>query len=154
MRPRASACNCSGICSAAARRARRRHRIRLTIAAAKLGAARVTIDSDEDALASARERPVERPGTRRQPNLGRQLGLRDLEEVFDAVLANLTGPQLVRLAEPLAARLEASGVLIAGGVAADEAAEVASALTASDLEIERRVEEDGWVGLALRRTTF
>jgi ribosomal protein L11 methyltransferase len=129
----------------------------LAIAASKLGAARVVaIDNDEDALASARGN-VQLNGLERAVSLNlsdASIGLRDLEEVFDAVLANLTGPQLVRLAEPLAARLEASGVLIAGGVTADEAAEVATALTASDLEIERRVEEDGWVGLALRRTTF
>jgi ribosomal protein L11 methylase PrmA len=73
-------------------------------------------------------------------------GDRDLFDVFDLVLANLTGALVVRAASTLAASIEAAGHMVVGGVTIDEEGEVVAAMSARALRLVRREEEDGWAG--------
>jgi ribosomal protein L11 methyltransferase len=118
----------------------------LAIAAVKLGHAPVVaLDADaaalEATLRNARENGVA---------LGRveQCDLREASPPgADVVVANLTRPLLVRVAELMA---EPAPTLIASGVLDDEADQVARAF--APLRERRRLRRGGWVGLELRLT--
>ena len=122
----------------------------LALAAATLGAARVlAIDNDEDALASAREN-VERNSaggvvTLHLADLG--LGSSPPGDVFDLVLANLTGAVLARLAGQLAAHVGPGGTLITSGYGPDEEQTVARAFSAAGLTFAARAQEEEWLAM-------
>lgn len=124
----------------------------LAIAAARLGASRVTaVDHDPDALTSARENID-------LNDVGGVVELReaDLEHagadglgrfaVFDVALANLTGALIVRAAPILTALIGPDGQIIVSGVTADEEGDVVAAMSACGLRLAERSEEDGWAG--------
>jgi ribosomal protein L11 methyltransferase len=69
------------------------------------------------------------------------------EERFPLVLANLVAAVLVDLAPRLAARLEAGGALIAGGIIGERAGEVAAALETAGLSVVEHRADDEWVTL-------
>jgi ribosomal protein L11 methyltransferase len=118
----------------------------LAIAAAKLGAARVTgIDTDPDAISSARD------------NVGRnsvnvELGVADvasLDGAFDVVVANLTGAWLRRLAARLLA-LSSNGPFVLAGLQTSEKASVLTAFEGAAKVIDD-LEEEGWSALILSK---
>ncbi|HKB13131.1 MAG TPA: 50S ribosomal protein L11 methyltransferase [Vicinamibacterales bacterium] len=122
----------------------------LAIAAARLGAARaIGIDCDADAIRSARE------------NLALNIEARQVSfELLDVaaaplpgadvVTANLTGALLVRSARPLVDAVRSDGTLILSGILASERDDVAAAFGGMRIVWER--EEDGWVGLAVKKS--
>jgi len=120
----------------------------LAIAAARLGAARALgIDSDPDALQSARENLA------LNPDAGHvDFALADLTSAAlpqaDVVTANLTGTLLLRAAAILQRALRPGGSLIVSGLLSEERAGVCAAFGTMSREWE--AEEDGWVGLRLR----
>jgi ribosomal protein L11 methyltransferase len=122
----------------------------LAIAAAMLGAVRsVGLDSDVDAIQSARENLALNPAARGVTML--QLDLtRDPLPTADVVTANLTGALLVRTAPLLGAAVRSGGTLILSGLLVHERDEVYRAFDSMAILWER--EEDGWVGLAVKRT--
>ncbi len=127
----------------------------LAIAAAKLGATHVVaIDVEEDALVSAREN-IETNAVSIVVEARRFDAMRSdsgsLGPGFDVVLANLTGAQLIELAGRLARFVRARGALIVSGVTTGESTSVIDALSLEGFELDRRLDEDDWVGLALRR---
>jgi ribosomal protein L11 methyltransferase len=119
----------------------------LAIAADRLGAARVVgIDSDPDAIQSARENLTLNPAVTRVRFETADLSAMPLPMV-NVVIANLTGALLIRSAPALLAALGAGGTLILGGLLAHERDNVCAAFAAAAVLWEQ--EEDGWVGLAL-----
>lgn len=123
----------------------------LAIAAARLGAERVTaLDDDPDALASAREN-VALNGVEGQVVLrGGDLRSEPLEPA-DIVLANLTGALLARAADALLASVRPGGHLVVSGLMMSEEAAVVSALS-RNATVVKRAAEDEWLALTLRMT--
>jgi len=120
----------------------------LAIAAARLGASRALgIDSDADAIGSARENLALNAGVGRVAFEVADLTSAELPTA-DVVAANLTGTLLVRAAAPLAAAVRPGGTLVLGGLLAHEREHVRSAFAALELFWEK--EEDGWIGFALQ----
>ena len=122
----------------------------LAIAAARLGAARALgIDSDADAIGSARENLALNVGVRHVTFEVADLSSTELPTA-DVLTANLTGTLLVRAAAPLAGAVRPGGTLILGGLLVDERSDVVAAFEKMALLLwESR--EDEWVGLAFER---
>jgi ribosomal protein L11 methyltransferase len=127
----------------------------LAIAADRLGAASALgIDHDQDAVQAARENLALNPTARRVSFAVAELRTTPLPRA-DVVTANLTGALLIETAADLLGAVEDSGTLIVSGLLASERDEVAGALTAPYVGHARIVwerEEDGWVGLAVKKT--
>ena len=120
----------------------------LALAASRLGAANaVGIDDDEDAIAAAKENLALNAGA--VANVDFHLGDARAErsQVFDVVIANLTGGLLVSVAFRLRALAKTDGVLILSGLMADEEQDVLRAF--EPLELDSRMQEDEWVCLTL-----
>jgi len=121
----------------------------LAIAADRLGAARaIGIDSDGDAIQSARETLAMNPEAAHVTFEVADLTAFPLPAA-DVVLANLTGALLVRSADRLAAAVRREGLLIVSGLLAHEREDVVAALSGMPLIWER--EDEGWVGLAVKK---
>ena len=145
----------------------------LAIAADRLGAVRALgIDHDQDAVQAARENLALNPTARRVSFAVADLRTTALPRA-GVVTANLTGALLMETAADLLGAVEDSGTLIVSGLLASERDEVVGALTApgpasasaaprlrdkkggDDVPGARIVwerEEDGWVGLAVKKT--
>ncbi|HMB79692.1 MAG TPA: 50S ribosomal protein L11 methyltransferase [Vicinamibacterales bacterium] len=122
----------------------------LAIAADRLGAARaIGIDDDADAIQSARESLELNPDARHVTFETIDLSARALP-LADVVTANLTGALLVRSAPALLAAVQPGGTLILSGIQPHERDEVRHAFAAAVVCWER--EEDGWVGLAVKKS--
>jgi len=122
----------------------------LAIAADRLGAGRVLgIDDDPDAIQSARENLGLNPDVRHVTFETLDLAARKLPEA-DVVTANLTGALLVRAAAALLAAVRPGGTLILSGIQSHEGDEVRRAFADSEVCWER--DEDGWVGLAVKKS--
>jgi ribosomal protein L11 methyltransferase len=118
----------------------------LAIAAARLGAARVTgVDIDPQALRAS-------AGNAAQNGVHASFVHADQfrEERFDIVVANILANPLRLLAPVLAVRTERDGILALAGILAAQAADVCAAY-ARWLDLAAWREEDGWVLLAGRR---
>lgn len=121
----------------------------LAIAAAALGAERVTaVDTDPDAVAAARAN-VERNGLAERI----QCVVAEPGELagFTAalILANLLGASHVALAPEYRRLLAPGGQLILGGVLTEEAASIAVRLENFGFALAERCQMDGWVSLLL-----
>ena len=132
----------------------------LAIAADRLGAARALgIDHDPDAVQAARENLALNPTARAVSFAVADLRTSPLPRA-GVVTANLTGALLIETAAHLLEAVEDSGTLIVSGLLASERDEVVGALRrdkkgGDDLPGARIVwerEEDGWVGLAVKKT--
>jgi ribosomal protein L11 methyltransferase len=123
----------------------------LAIALAKLGAREVwAVDTDPQALAIA-EQNCARNGVR--PSLRFASNLDQVPEAFDFIIANLFANILTQRARQLTGLLAASGMLICSGLLSGEDERVRGAYEGCGLEFRKRYEEDGWVSLALQRST-
>jgi ribosomal protein L11 methyltransferase len=118
----------------------------LAIAAARLGAARVTaIDTDADAVGNAREN-ADRNGVAIDFRVADGSGFTGR---FDVVLANLTAAWLRRLATPLASLGSPQGTLVLSGLQTHEQGSVRSAFPLA-FETIAALDEEGWTALVLR----
>jgi len=121
----------------------------LAIAAASLGAARVIgIDSDPDAIQSARENLALNPDARTTVFELGDLSVYPLPSA-DVVTANLTGALLSRAAPWLLGILAPHGILIVSCILTSERHDVCRAFEPASIVWEQ--EEDGWVGIEFRR---
>jgi len=77
--------------------------------------------------------------------------LDQIDQRFAIVLANLTGPTLIELAAPLAARVDQGGVLIVAGILEAEVHTVQAALLAQGLIETTRATEGEWASLEFLR---
>ena len=130
----------------------------LALAAARLGAASVlALDTDPQAVQAARENVrlngLEAVVRVEQGTLDPSTTLRagSPPGLFDVIAANISPSVIVELAGAMAAALKAGGVLIAGGFSEERAAEVAAALTAAGLTVERTLSDGEWRTLVGRR---
>jgi ribosomal protein L11 methyltransferase len=122
----------------------------LAIAAAKLGASRVTgTDIDPQALAAARANS-EANGVAARYTDPDSLG----PGTYDVVLANILANPLKLLAPALAARVAPAGALVLSGVLARQADELIATYRRAAPEIPLAIvgADDGWVCLAGRRS--
>lgn len=124
----------------------------LALAALRLGAARaICLDTDPLAVAASAENA-------RRNGVGDRLEAREgslpssAPRSYALVLANLVAAVLVELAPRLAAHTAPGGILLASGIIAPRADEVAAALARAGLAAEARLEDGEWVSLRLRRT--
>ena len=121
----------------------------LAIAAAHLGAAQALgIDYDPDAIRSARENLDLNPEASGVTFETGDLATRALPEA-DVVTANLTGALLVRSAPILLAAVRTGGILILSGIQSHERDEVRERFAEAEIQWER--DEDGWVGIAVKK---
>jgi len=120
----------------------------LAIAANRLGASRALgIDSDPDAIQSARENLALNPDARHVELEVADLIAFELPRA-DVVTGNLTGALLVRSAASLLGAVRPGGTLILSGLLTHERDDVCRAFAPAAVVWQR--EEDGWVGLILR----
>jgi ribosomal protein L11 methyltransferase len=121
----------------------------LAIAAERLGAARaIGIDSDPDAVESARSNLACNPGIARVSFELADLASTSLAQA-DVVTANLTGALLARSAPLLLAATRPGGSLVLSGLMRHERDDVCAAFGAAAVVWERREEE--WVGLVMKK---
>jgi ribosomal protein L11 methyltransferase len=121
----------------------------LAIAAVRLGAARALgIDNDPDAIQSAREN-LELNGSADTVSVAiADLAGNPLPSA-DVVTANLTGALLVRSAARLLDAVRPGGTLVVSGILVEERDRVVAAFAPAAVVWER--EEDGWVGVAVKK---
>ena len=123
----------------------------LSLAAARLGATRITaIDTSEVAVAATRETaartgragviPAERGEAVPAPPRGH----------YDVVIANIIANVIIALAPSFVGVLEPGGVLIASGIIRAREDDVRAALAAAGLAVERGEAKDEWVALVAR----
>jgi ribosomal protein L11 methyltransferase len=126
----------------------------LALAAARLEAASVlALDTDPLAVRAARENArlngLEAVVRVEEGTLGPSTTLR--AGPFDVIAANISAAVIVELAGAMAKALRPGGVLIAGGFSKERAAEVAAALTAAGLTVERTLSDGEWRTLVAGR---
>jgi ribosomal protein L11 methyltransferase len=121
----------------------------LALAAARLGAKVLAIDVDPEAVAAALENV--RLNTLEDRILVEDTPLHQIREQFALILANLTAPDLLHLAESLAGRLQPGGSLIVSGFLTDDLPRLASRFAALGLSETGRLSEEDWVALIWRR---
>jgi len=120
----------------------------LGIAAAKLGATQVlALDIDPNAVRAARENAAANGAA---PTVEVREGTLDGDEVFDLIVANISGLTLERLASGLARRLAPGGALITSGFLEDAVAGLVLAYEAVGLAVERVVEDGVWRAIIAR----
>lgn len=116
----------------------------LAVAAAKLGAARVTaVDIDpaavEAARANVKHNRVEERVEVVQGNLGE-----NLKKGADLVVVNIVAAVILSLAPDLPSLLNPGGRVIASGIIAGRAAEVKEALLRNGFFCQKELQEEGW----------
>jgi len=121
----------------------------LALAAARFGAKVLAIDLDPEAVAAALENVrlndlVERVWVEETP-------LPFLREKFPLVLANITAPDLLQLAEALASRLLPAGALIISGFLEEDAPALEARYLSLGLHISGYLSQEGWGALIFRR---
>jgi ribosomal protein L11 methyltransferase len=127
----------------------------LSIAAAKLGAARVVaLDTDTVAVSVAREN-VDRNEVAgvvhvAEGSLPLSPTLPDAPPAFDVVVANIIANVLIKLVGDLSSVLAAGGTLISSGILHEREEDVALAFAAAGLHLHERHCEGDWVALLHR----
>jgi ribosomal protein L11 methyltransferase len=121
----------------------------LALAAARLGAGVLAIDIDPEAVAAALENVrlnqlVDRVWVEETP-------LAHLRQKFALILANLTTPDLLHMAEALTGRLLSRGVLILSGFLEEDAPALESLYLAMGLHKEGYLSQEDWGALIMRR---
>ena len=121
----------------------------LALAAARYGAEVLAIDLDPEAVAAALENVrlnnfLDRVWVEETP-------LTSLRQQFGLIMANITAPDLLQLAEALTARLLSGGVLIISGFLAEDALRLAARYQALGLHQTGFLTQEDWGALILRR---
>jgi ribosomal protein L11 methyltransferase len=121
----------------------------LALAAARYGAAVLAIDLDPEAVAAALE------NVRLNDLLDRvwveETPLTSLRQQFGLILANITAPDLLQLAEALTARLLSDGVLIISGFLAEDVPRLAARYQGLGLHQTGLLTQEDWGALIFRR---
>lgn len=121
----------------------------LSIAAAKLGAAKITaVDYDRTALKVAKEN-IEQNHVADVITLGQSDILKQVEGKADLVIANIIADIIIRLFDELEAHLNPGGSLLASGIIADRIGDVTEAALAHGFTIDKVVETGGWAAMVI-----
>jgi ribosomal protein L11 methyltransferase len=121
----------------------------LALAAARLGAGVLAIDVDPEAVAAALDNV--RLNALQERVLVEATSLTSLRQQFALILANLTAPDLLQLAEGLAARLLSGGVLIISGFLTEDQPALEARFLNLGLTAGGSYSQEDWVALVLRR---
>jgi len=121
----------------------------LALAAACWGAEVLAIDLDPEAVAAALENVrlndlIDRVWVEETP-------LASLRQQFGLIMANITAPDLLQLADALTARLVSDGVLIISGFLAEDASRLSSRYQALGLHQTGFLTQEDWGALIFRR---
>jgi ribosomal protein L11 methyltransferase len=121
----------------------------LALAAARLGAGVLAIDIDPEAVAAALENVrlnnlLDRVWVEETP-------LAHLRQKFALILANITAPDLLHMAEALTGRLLSQGVLIISGFLEEDAPALEGRYLAQGLHKEEYLSQEDWGALIFRR---
>jgi ribosomal protein L11 methyltransferase len=121
----------------------------LALTAARYGAEVLAIDLDPEAVAAALENVrlndlMDRVWVEETP-------LNSLRQQFGLILANITAPDLLQLAESLTARLLNDGVLIISGFLSEDAVRLADRYEGLGLRQTGRLTHEDWSALIFRR---
>jgi ribosomal protein L11 methyltransferase len=121
----------------------------LALAAARWGAEVLAIDLDPEAVAAALENVrlnnlMDRVWVEETP-------LTSLRQQFALILANITAPDLLQLAEALTARLLTDGILIISGFLTEDAASLEARYQALGLHKTGFLTHEDWGALIFRR---
>ncbi len=121
----------------------------LALAAARLGAGVLAIDVDPEAVAAALENV--RLNALEEQVLVEATPLSALRQQFALILANLTAPDLLELAEALTARLLGGGALIISGFLQEDRPRLEERFLSLGLQAAGFFTEEDWGALILRR---
>lgn len=122
----------------------------LAMAALRLGArSAVGIDVDPVAVSCARDYATANGFGKELSLIVGDTGDRELEGVYDIIVANLDRQTLCREASRIAARLAPGGKLVVSGLLAEDLDPFWSTYSTIGGVIERRTEKDGWIALEL-----
>ena len=121
----------------------------LALAAARYGAAVLAIDLDPEAVAAALENVrlnnlIDRVWVEETP-------LASLRQQFGLIMANITAPDLLQLADALTARLVNDGVLIISGFLAEDAVQLSARYQGLGLHQTGFLTQEDWGALIFRR---
>jgi ribosomal protein L11 methyltransferase len=121
----------------------------LALTAARYGAEVLAIDLDPEAVAAALENVrlnnlIDRVWVEETP-------LNSLRQQFGLILANITAPDLLQLADSLTARLLSDGVLIISGFLAEDAVRLADRYQGLGLRQTGLLTQEDWGALIFRR---
>jgi len=121
----------------------------LALAAARYGAEVLAIDLDPEAVAAALENVrlnnlIDRVWVEETP-------LNSLRQQFGLIMANITAPDLLQLADALTARLVNDGVLIISGFLAEDAVQLSARFQALGLHQTGFLTQEDWGALIFRR---
>jgi ribosomal protein L11 methyltransferase len=121
----------------------------LALTAARYGAEVLAIDLDPEAVAAALENVrlnnlIDRVWVEETP-------LASLRQQFGLILANITAPDLLQLADSLTARLLSDGVLIISGFLAEDAVRLADRYQGLGLRQTGLLTQEDWGALIFRR---
>lgn len=121
----------------------------LAVAAAKLGAARVTaVDFDSVAVRTAQEN-VAQNGEAARVTVGRSDLLRAISGQADLIVANIIADVVIRLFDEAKEKLRPGGKLLVSGIIADRLPDVTEAALQRGLTVDRVVEEGDWAAMLL-----
>ena len=121
----------------------------LALAAARYGAEVLAIDLDPEAVAAALENVrlnnlIDRVWVEETP-------LNSLRQQFGIIMANITAPDLLQLADALSARLLNDGVLIISGFLAEDASRLSARYQELGLHQTGFLTQEDWGALIFRR---
>jgi ribosomal protein L11 methyltransferase len=121
----------------------------LALSAARYGAAVLAIDLDPEAVAAALENV--RLNNLVDRVLVEETPLASLRQQFGLIMANITAPDLLQLADALTARLLSDGVLIISGFLAEDASRLAERYQGLGLQQTGFLTQEDWGALIFRR---
>ena len=121
----------------------------LALSAARYGAAVLAIDLDPEAVAAALENV--RLNNLVDRVLVEETPLASLRQQFGLIMANITAPDLLQLADALTARLLGGGVLIISGFLAEDGLRLAERYQGLGLYQTGFLTEEDWGALIFRR---
>ena len=121
----------------------------LALSAARYGAAVLAIDLDPEAVAAALENV--RLNNLVDRVLVEETPLASLRQQFSLIMANITAPDLLQLADALTARLLSDGVLIISGFLAEDALRLAERYQGLGLHQTGFLTQEDWGALIFRR---
>ena len=125
----------------------------LAICAAKLGAGLCrAYDIDPVAVRVARENIADSGETSVTCDVSDLLRGVDLSDgPYDLICANIVADIIIRMAPDVGRYMKDDAILLASGIITERAEEVVSALEACDLVIDRRLEDNGWCALVVKK---
>lgn len=121
----------------------------LGLAAAKLGGRVLAIDIDPEALAAARENIL--LNRLQEAMRADEVPLNAIRQQFHLILANLTAPDLLGLAEALVGRLLPGGSLIISGFLRADEPEIRLRYASQGLQLQASRQKEDWVAMSWRR---